>query len=282
MAKPTPQKSAKKSPLPTSIAPAKDVAPTTTSVQGSAEALAEFLAEARAVPAQDVYPLRNDPALALHNIDAGLAAIAPRETELSVLPAPFEITTMRSLRRLALALIYAAAQVDRSSPGTTRKLISRAAELREILLTSAVALMKTGTLPEPKVKKIMSGKGSRDLAQDCVDLAQLFRDHTAALRGKTAVTKAQIDEAANAGNELLTILQPAHGKTRISADVKNAVDIRDRVWTLLWMKHKQHLRRAGMWLWVDDVDDHVPPLLSSRGATKKASKKDKPPSPTEE
>jgi hypothetical protein len=274
MPTPAPKKSAKKSPQVAPLAASKNASPAGNGADGSAEALAEFLAEAQAIPARDVRPFRGDAALAFHNVDAGLAAVAAREAELSALPAPFDVAAMRSLRKLALAVVYAAAQVDRSSPGTTRKRIARASELRDLLLTNAVALMKSGVLPEPKVKKILAGKGTRDLAQDCVDLAQLFRDNAAALKGKTAVTKAQIDEAARVGNELIATLQPSRGKARVPAEVKSAVDTRDRVWTLLWTRHKEQLRRAGMWLWIDDIDRHVPPLLSNTGPKKKAPKKD--------
>lgn len=56
--------------------------------------------------------------------------------------------------------------------------------------------------------------------------------------------------------------------------VKRAVDTRDRLWTLLSSRHEAQLRRAGMWLWVDDVDGHVPPLLSSARRTKRAAAED--------
>jgi hypothetical protein len=145
-----------------------------------------------------------------------------------------------------------------------QKLLARAAELRDVLLSSAVALMKAGALPAAKVKKIMAGHGSRDLVQDCIDLAQLFRDHASDVQGKTAITKAQIDEAATVGNQLIALLKPARAKAKVPDAVKAAVEARDRLWTLVSKRHRDQLRRAGMWLWGDDVDEHVPPLLSSR------------------
>jgi hypothetical protein len=240
------------------------------SPQGSAEALAEFLPEARSIPERDVRPLGGDPALALHNIDVGLAAMAPHEAALKDLPAPFDIKAMKSLQRLALGVIYAAAQVDRSSPGTVRKLFKRAVPLRDVMLSAAVSLMKSGVLPEAKVRKIVAGRGMRDMVQDCIDLAQLFRDHAADVKGKTAITKSQIDEAALLGDQLLASLKPARAKARVPEAVKSAVSTRDRMWTLLVTRHRDQLRRAGYWLWLDDVDGHVPPLLS--GASRKGKK----------
>jgi hypothetical protein len=130
------------------------------------------------------------------------------------------------------------------------------------LLTSASALMKSGFLPAAKVKRIAAGRGVRDAVQDCVDLAQLFRDHAPAVAGKTAVTPEQIDEAAAVGNELLSIIKVKGGRTNLPGELKTALDARDRLWTLLVRRHAQHLRRAGAWLWVDDVDEYVPPLLA--------------------
>ncbi|WP_148313881.1 hypothetical protein [Sorangium cellulosum] len=231
-------------------------------IQGSAEAAADFLQEAQSIPAREIRPLRADAALVHHNISVGLDAVSAREAELLTLPAPFDLDAMRSLRRLALGLVYAAAQVDRSSPGTAKKLLKRAHELRDVLLSAAVALMKAGVLPAQRVKKIMAGSGARDMVQDCVDLAQLFRDHAADLRGKTAVTRAQIDEASTVGDQLLALLRPKGAKAKTPAAVKDAVEARDRLWTLLSLRHEEQLRRAGMWLWVDKVDEHVPPLLS--------------------
>ncbi|WP_437893280.1 hypothetical protein [Sorangium sp. So ce124] len=243
-------------------AAAPDRADGAPALPGSAEAAAEFMEEARRIPAREIRPLRADVALVHHNIRAGLDAVGPREAELVKLPAPFDLGAMKSLGRLALGLVYAAAQVDRSSPGTTKKLLQRAHELRDLLLSAAVALMKAGVLPAQRVKKIMAGSGARDMVQDCVDLAQLFRDHAAEVRGKTAITRAQIDETAAIGDQLLSLLKPKGAKAKAPEPVKSAVDARDRLWTLLSRRHEEQLRRAGMWLWIGEVDAHVPPLLA--------------------
>jgi hypothetical protein len=261
---------AKKSPPNKAPAAQPNAPDDSASPQGSAEALAEFLEEAQSIPPRDVRPLGGDPSLALHNIHVGLEAVAPHEAALADLPAPFDLKAMKSLRRLALGVIYAAAQIDRSSPGTVRKLFKRAVELRDVMLSAAVSLMKSGVLPEAKVRKIVAGRGMRDMVQDCIDLAQLFRDHAADVKGKTAITKSQIDEAARIGDQLLASLKPARAKARVPQAVKSAVSSRDRMWTLLVTRHRDQLRRAGYWLWLDDVDDHVPPLLS--GASRKGKK----------
>ncbi len=259
--KPTAKPAPAAKPKPSATPPAANDADT----EGSAEAFAELLPEAQKIPAASVRSLRGDPALALHNVEVGLSAVLPHEAALASLPSPFDLDALKSLQRVALALVYAAAQIDRSSPGTVRKLIGRASELRDVLLSSAVALMKAGVLPSKKVEKILSGRGTRDMAQDCIDLAQLFREHQKAVQGKIAVTQEQIDEAAAVGNELIVQLKPARAKAKAPDGVKAAVEARDRLWTLLSDRHADQLRRAGMWLWVDEVDEYVPSLLSGIG-----------------
>lgn len=64
-------------------------------------------------------------------------------------------------------------------------------------------------------------------------------------------------------------LKPKGAKSKDPA--LDAVKARDRLWTLLTQRHRD-LRRVGMWLWADDVDEHVPPLQSRNlPARKKAA-----------
>lgn len=168
---------------------------------------------------------------------------------------------LRSLSDLALGVAYAVAQVDRGADGSTAVLLAKARELREILLVSAEALAKSGVIPARPVAKIREGRGAIDSAQDCVDLSALFSKYSKEVKAKTAVTPAQRKDAAEVGTELLKRLRRKGTKRKDSAIVAAAVDARDRVWTLLVQRHDE-ARRAGMWIWGDEVDAHVPPLQS--------------------
>src|SRR5262249_10447092 len=101
-------------------------------------------------------------------------------------------------------------------------------------------------------------------------LAALFRAHAAAIRNKTAVTAADLAEAADVGAELTTRLKPERARRdeKAKGALAEQMEQRDRTWTLLWLRHRE-LRRAGMWLWVDEVDAHVPPLQAYEGRTRK-------------
>jgi hypothetical protein len=227
---------------------------------GSAAAYAQYLPiAAAAFPQGQVPRFAGDPALALSNASMGLAALAPYASELAKLPAPFDLAAMQSVPEVAQAAIYAAAQVDTRSAGTIAALRSQVSAVRDVLLSNAVALMKSGVLPAPAVQRIVRGRGVADSAQDCVDLAALFTANAAAVRGKTAITAAQISQAAQVGDQLLSLLKPKNAKQGTLASRNAAALARDQLGALLAQRYVE-LRRAGMWVWVDAVDDHVPSM----------------------
>lgn len=136
------------------------------------------------------------------------------------------------------------------------------------MLSNAVSLMKSGDLPAPDVQRIAKGKGGADVAQDCVDLAQLYTANAAAVKGKTPITQAQIDEAQSVGDQLLQLLKPKNARSPSTRQQSTAVLARDQLGALLVAQHQAQVRRAGTWIRVDDVDAHVPPLQSHAGHAK--------------
>ncbi len=237
-------------------------------VVGAQKAYEQHLPEAEALAEDDVRPFRADGSLALHNIEMGLDSISPYIDRITIELPTVDVATLQKLPELALAVIYAAAQVDRSSDGSTGELLEKARASRSLLLTSAEALALAGILPVHDVERIRAGTGPIDLAQDNVDLAALLTKHAAAIAGKTAVTSEQITAAAEVGSDLLGRLKPKG--TRSKDPATEAVALRDRLWTLLVTRHKE-LRRVGMWLWMEAVDPFVP-ALQSRSARRKATK----------
>ncbi|MDI3291572.1 hypothetical protein [Polyangium sp. 15x6] len=235
-------------------------------IVGSQKAYDDFLPAAQDLPEADVRTFRADASLAYHNVKSGLDAIAPHTARIAEELPKVDVAELQKLDDLALAVIYAAAQVDRSSDGSTPALMEQARVLRDVFIKSADALAAAGILPARAVEKIRAGKGGIDLAQDCVDLAALFTKHAKDIKGKTAVTAANIKEAATVGTDLLKRLKPKGTKSKDPA--LDSVNARDRLWTLLGQRHRE-LRRVGMWLWGDEVDQHVPPLQSRTLAPRK-------------
>lgn len=238
-------------------------APDVTEIAGSQEAYERFLVEAKALDERDVRPFRLDPSLAYHNVELGVVAVTPLEKRVRAELPAVDLEQLRSMPDLALAVCFAASQVDRGG-GSSRQLaepLRRAYALRETLLASAVALAKAGVLPDREVEKIQQGRGPLDAAQDCVDLAALFKKYATAVRGKSPVSAAHVTDASKLGTDLLKVLRPATAKRdrRPTGALKEAIETRDRLATLLAQRHER-LRRAGWWLWGDAIDAHVPAL----------------------
>lgn len=219
-----------------------------------------------------------DTAVARENVVQGLRSVLAYEDEIKRLPLRISLSELKRLPELALAVGFAAAQVNRRSPGTVAGLRKEATGLRRLLLAAANLLAESGQLPRRDVGEIQRGVGATDEAKDCIALAALLRRNPAAVK-KTPVTDKQLDRAAELGTELLGLLRPAGSKRASHGGelAAPAVAVRDRLWTLLVKRHRE-LRRIGMWLFLDAVDEHVPALRSARRA-KSAKQPAPPPAP---
>jgi hypothetical protein len=237
-------------------------------IDRSQRAYDAFLPAALAIPAAAVRPFRYDGSLAYHNVARGLAAVLPHEATLRAELPRTDVAALRALPDLALAVVFAADQVDRGgahSDGSTARLLKTAFASRSLLLDVATALAAKALIPRRAVEKIREGRGNIDAATDCVALNALFIRHAAAIKGRHPLARSDVVEAGDVGNALLKILQPKRARTRAtSADVARAADHRDRLWTLLVQRFEgpHGLERAAMHLWGRDAAQHVAPLLS--------------------
>ena len=249
-------------------APAVDPKPATTLVSSDA-AYQRFLAAAQALPADQVEPCKDDPALCYQNVSLGVKAVLAHADVVKTLPTPLQQKELGELLELAQALGFAAAQVNRRSTGEVATLKKQAVPLRRTLLAAAESLVQSGELSARDLEAIQRGRGDIDAAQDCIALSALFTKNEAA-RKKTPVTPEQVTAAGQVGTQLLSLLRPAGSRKRSLGEEQAlpAVQIRDRLWSLLRQKHRE-LRRIGMWLWLDEVDAHVPALRSRRAAPRK-------------
>lgn len=227
----------------------------------SEAAFDKYIAVARAYSGP-LKPYRTGALLMRTNADRCVAALRPREAEIAKHLPLLDRPAMWSAPELALAVAFAARTVLLESPAESELpgLLARVYELRDLLLTTAEALAKAGLFKKAEVEKIRTGHGKADAAQDCVDLAALFRKNAAKLRGKTAITAAQVREAGDVGARAVKLLKPAHSKNASAGPSDTRLDL-DRLQTLLVLRHAD-LRRAGSYFWLDEVDQHVPALLS--------------------
>lgn len=233
-------------------------------IVGSEAAYRRYLPIAQLLPKNSILPYRMDPVLAYHNAQQGLDAIAPYRAELRKALPLLDHKLVFDLSALCQAVLFAHRQAEEKprSDGELGRLIDEGSKLRALLLSTADALALSGVVPAQAVAKIRSGKGFIDMAQDCIELSALYRKYPGATTQQKLVRSEQIERAGEVGTVLLGRLKPQGGRKK-TATQRQSAEIRDRLATLLWQGHRE-LRRAGYWLWPDELEKHVPPLQTRR------------------
>lgn len=239
-------------------------------VSGSRAAYERYLKEAAAVEGP-LHGPRVNLGVAYHNAVAGAEAVMSEKARLERELPLIDSKWVASLPELVLAVIYASNLIDRAAPKPTMAMISQATELRAKLLPAAEVLATAGLFPEREVARIRTGKGHIDTADDLVALARLFTDHAKAIQGKTPITASEVREASDLGTELRTVLRPRGArKAPMDPELAQAIETRDRLWTLLSERYDL-VRRAGAWLFgLDNVTEMVPALGSRTRAKARA------------
>jgi hypothetical protein len=208
--------------------------------------------------------MRADASLAYHNVAEGCAAVLQHEAHIKEHLPKVDIAELRSVPDLALGVVFASLKANNEGGASdTRALLAEAHDLRRVLLKGADSAAEAGIFTSKEIAKVKQGRGPIDAAGDCVALASLFTRQAAALKGKTAVTKAQVTRAAELGTELLRRLKPKGTRRKPDAGTASAAEERDRLWTLLCQRHER-LWAVGAYIFGHELDDHVPGLLSRR------------------
>lgn len=221
----------------------------------------KYLAAAQSLPADAVLPFRLDLDLALINVTTCMKFIVAHAEDIPIHLPKVDLPALLALPELAVATKFAALRAEQEAPGESvvKEKVSMAADLRGKLLSAARALAEQGLVPEPEVSVIAAGRGARDCAEDCIALSDLFRRHAQALLGKHPVTVAQINEAAEIGAFLITHLRPANAPKGAPVPPAPAVDIRNRLATLLVQQHAL-LQAIAHYFRPDDWEELAPPL----------------------
>ncbi|MBL9003025.1 MAG: hypothetical protein JNJ46_02200 [Myxococcales bacterium] len=257
----------------------KTVAKPASAALSPAAAYSRFLPEAMKLPLSQVVAARLDPQLAFGNVQAAVAAIRPELARIGrELPA-VNTHDLESLPDLAAALLHAcerAAIKPVKAEALAQKLAALHA-LREPMLLVAEGLALLGMLPKERVAQIRAGSGPFDAAQDGVALAELYRAHASALRGKQPFSDAQLTQIETQGQELMQLVTPSGARPAMTAGQTEAIEVRDRLAALLEERYGM-LRRVAVYLWGDAAADKVP-MLRSRLRAGKASQ-DPVPAPT--
>lgn len=235
---------------------------------GVEAAYLKFLPEARALDSAHVVPYRGGAELAAYNYGAALRALAQFEARIAAELPALNLARVKEGADVAQAVIFAARKVDRDAPpgplppGEISRNVARANECRGLLLDNATGLARKGLVDRAEVARIRKGRGSFDIAKDCVDLAALFRAAWPTIRDKTPVTEEDIQLAASLGTSLLATLRPKGAQEPpLPPALQAAIADRDRLWTLLTVRFAT-LWSACAWFLGPAVVDQVPLLLS--------------------
>jgi hypothetical protein len=243
------------------------------------EAFHQVIERARALPPDQVKDYRADAELALYNVRFGLLSLLPFFPTLPEHLPKITVDALLGARTLAAALVHADDRVGDKplSPQQVESKLERLRLLRGAALEAAEMLANRGLLPAARVKKIRQGAGRHDAARDGVDLEQLFGEYRATVQNKHPLSDEELTELGALGHTLVQVFPPP-GATQKTASAEEktrqqAAEVRNRIWTLL-LADFVPLRQAGHYFFLDEVDEHVPPLQSRRALATK------PPAPT--
>jgi hypothetical protein len=144
-------------------------------------------------------------------------------------------------------------------------MLAEGAPLRERLLTNAEALTHYGLVDAERVAAIRRGTGHFDTANDLGALSHLYRSGEAELAGKTPVTRAEIDRAAELSLKLIHAL----GRRRAGSDgaglPSRHEDERARAFRLVVRTYHQARRAVAYLRWDEgDADAIAPSLFAAR------------------
>lgn len=233
-----------------------------------AKSFTSFLPEAQKLPKERVQTLRLTAPLVVKNVQTGLQAVQPFEARLRAELPKLPVGDFGQLLPLAEAVLYASERAARLAQPTRRAEIeaklAQLSELREPMLLVAEGLALRGLLSVQVVAQIRSGSGLYDAAMDGRALSDLYTEHKAALAGKHPFTDAEIKRVGELGQELMRVITPDGARLATQDEAVKAAEDRDRLYSLLCERHAD-LRKAGFYLFGEEVDQKVPTLGARAG-----------------
>lgn len=236
-----------------------------------AAAIEQFRDEAMALTGDQIEGFNCDPAVMMSNVRIGVESVLPHMNELLAARPRTQVPWILSIVNLGHAVEYAVANCA-SAPRVTRaELDTKYAELQQyrepaLLIARALAFPLFQKLSEGEVATIEAGKGYYDHGQDGVSLASLFRREAAQIAGLHPFTPEHLDTMERLGAWVASHVTPEGARPKPRATVGVSPELRDRLWTLLKLRHAE-LRKAGMELFGEDALDERVPRLNSRART---------------
>jgi len=218
-----------------------------------------FLAAAKALEPGLIEECCADVVLAYHNVTRGVENVLGGGLVIIGKLPDINITELSMLPRLAQGLAFAALQVQREVKNAPfGRLFERAQYLRRKLRKTAEALAEANLLPGPDTDEVRL-QAQREVLEDCLALAALFRRNEAAITGRSPVSASDLREVDQVVQKLRVMLGQQVDAKEGGPFILKAIEMRDRFWTLLNQRHEV-LWRCGAWLYGRAVEERVPPL----------------------
>ena len=220
-----------------------------------------FLLPAKAVEASAIEECRADIPFTYFIVTRSVENVLGSATVVVGKLPSVNLEELSALPRLAQGLAFAALQVHREARAAPfGALFERATHLRRKLSAAAGALADANLLPAVDVEEARLHV-RLDVVEESLALAALFQRHLSLVEGRSPVNKTDLLEVEQVAKKLRTLLgrpAPEGEEGSVPALVK-AIEMRDRLWTLLTRRHDM-LWRCGAWLYGRAVDERVPPL----------------------
>lgn len=231
-----------------------------------AEAFDTCADEMRALPeAKVIRRLNVDPSVAVSVILGALPGLQPlRDAMCKQLPdTPVHRIDALETYCYAALHVYTASLTTTDAERDIVALMAEATPLRKRLLMDAVPAAERGLLDAEGLDQVPRGIGRFDVARALLALGALFREGWSKLKGRTAVTDAELQQATKLGVDLLAAL--GH-EDQSPAPTREVLALRMRAYSLL-LDTWDECRRAVTYLrWhEDDVADFTPALTGPRG-----------------
>jgi hypothetical protein len=224
--------------------------------------------DAEKVATKDLLVINIDVTTAVTTATGALPEILALRDQASKL-AEFEIKNFDMLETFALATMHVQGEYVAAStpPEELLALNEQGIALREVLHSDATALAKRGLINGSKLSTFKVSPGYKILAEDLVGLSSLLRHNWDKISAKTAITMAELDQAEDLSDRLLSAVGAREQAPAVLADVSVQ---RQRVFTLFVDAYDQVRRAINYLRWEEgDLETIAPSLYAGRGNTRK-------------